>query len=95
MTAHTLIDLTGEERRVVPMCTRCVGGPDDSLDHPKPMPLAEGFDTVPCPECGATGGLALPVERPPDTRVGVEGRGIAVCQRCKAEVSWGSPTILF
>ncbi len=62
-TANTLIDLTGEKERIVPMCTRCTGAPvDPSLDHPRPMPQAEMLDAVPCPECGADDGIRLPVD---------------------------------
>jgi len=95
-TANTLIDLTGGKRRVVPMCTRCTGGPVDELaDHPVAMPESEVLDFVDCPQCGAARSLPLPVDRPPGSVVGAEARwgagGVSYCVECHAKVEWGVP----
>jgi len=81
------------------MCTTCrsrrYGGPvDPDADHPVRMPEREVVDFVPCPNCGALDGIALPADRPEGSVVGrsseVGRGGMAICQHCKANVPWSA-----
>lgn len=85
------LDDSGNRKRVLPICTRCLGEEDVAADKGSPLREEEWFDRVDCPECGAARSLYLLANRPASSVLGARTFAFARCTSCGADMPYGPP----